>query len=176
MKTFPEARARDRQEPLSGRRQQDDVKCTWAGPWPPAASHTHLGRTEPGCPAKVQNGQNKGAQLPNRTCSYTRFASLFLEPSEGRGHAAVGVPCPSKRVGRGHSQGTRQGRRERAAVCPGAEQTLEPLSWGSGGGRWPDGEQPRERRDSWLSNQPLVRPLPQLLGQLEEDRSLKEAR
>lgn len=53
----------------------------------------------------------------------------------GRGHATVGAPCPSKRVGRGHSQGTGKGRRrERAAVCPGAEQTLESLSWGSGGG------------------------------------------
>jgi hypothetical protein len=32
--------------------------------------------------------------------------------------------------------------RERPAVCPGAEQTLGPLSWGSGGGLGPDGEQP----------------------------------
>lgn len=31
--------------------------------------------------------------------------------------------------------------RERPAVCLGAEQTLGPLSWGSGGGCWPDGEQ-----------------------------------
>lgn len=33
-------------------------------------------------------------------------------------------------------------REKRPAVCPGVEQTLGPLSWGSRGGLGPDGEQP----------------------------------
>lgn len=48
---------------LSGRREQDAVKSTCTGPWPPAMPHTHPGRTQAwragpclGCPATAQNG------------------------------------------------------------------------------------------------------------------------
>lgn len=42
--------------------------------------------------------------------------------------------------------------RERPAVCPGAEQTLGPLSWGSRGGLGPDGEQPASSSHTPLSS------------------------
>lgn len=88
--------------------EQDDVKSTWAGPWPPVAPHAHLGRTEacePGLPG--HSSEWLRFHPADRTCSYTRFASLcFWIFQKEEICAERGVPCPSEGAGRGHGQGT----------------------------------------------------------------------
>ena len=100
--------------------EQDDVKSTWAGPWPPAAPHAHLGRTEackPGLPGHnlewLRVSPSRQDLLLHQVCQ-----PLFLDHSEGRIRAEGGVPCPSEGVGRGHGQGTPLlGEREKKACC-----------------------------------------------------------
>lgn len=53
-----------------------------------------------------------------------------------------GCAMPSKRAGRGHSRGAQSREGEKGLLFAQELSTLRPLSWGSGGGCWPDGEQP----------------------------------
>ena len=117
-----------RQEhPLSGRRQRGDVKSTWAGPC------LQL------CPTPTSAGRRPGGQLraePGRQYPLLHPACqpLSLEHSEevmqqGACHALWRVRGEVMvEALRSRGKG-----RERLAVCPGREQTLGPLSWGSGG-------------------------------------------
>lgn len=150
---------------LAGDTDEDDSECTWAGPWPPAASHAHLGRTQacelalPSCPAKARNGQMKGfshhADLLLHQFAPVSVSGTFRRKRSRSSGCAVSFP-----EGREGSQPRRSaGRRERAAVCPGAEQTLEPLSGQRGRplARW---RAAGERGIPGLSPQPLPRPRP----------------
>lgn len=126
-----------------------------------SCAHAHLGRTQAcelplsSCQPQLGTARMKGCSLhadplPHRVCP-----SLWNVQEEEVTRQWVCRVLPEGREGSRPRRS--QGRRERAAVCPRAEQTLEPLSQrGSPLARW----RAAGERDSWAEHQPLPRPAP----------------
>lgn len=138
---------------MSGRRQWGDVKSTWVGPCLQLRPTPTLAGRRPGGRLRAEPGRQDPLLHP--ACQ-----PLSLEHSE---EVAQQGACHALWRGRGEvmveALRSRGRGRERLAVCPGREQTLGPLSWGSGGaaGQMESGRGlgQGERRDSRPSHQPL---------------------